>query len=320
MNSESSDFKPEDTTPEIIGKEAEAERQAENVPEKTLAEIEAETAKIREETKAAREAKEESDAILRREEAVRGAFTFSDSTQFKRLLKLLNDTVADEATFTLNSEGLHLIQMDAARVSMVILSIARDEFETFECFKPGKFALNTGQLLKKGFKNVYKNEKVSFAIGYLKATFMLQSSLNRTFPTYILDIDTSETPVPKIVFTSKAKVTMEGLRTVLRDVSDGNALEIKTGPDSILFQEHGDDAENPIHVAMKTGDAHLLTIEGPGARGLYSSIYLKAIAEALAPLTDLVTISHGDDMPLKLEPMIQHVKFEWYMAPRIETS
>ena len=87
-------------------------------------------------------------------ELVNGEITFPSSKQFKDLMQLLSDNVSDELVFRLDQEGLHLTQMEATRVSMILLDLPTDGADEFLCTEPGLFSFDVSYMLKRALKRV----------------------------------------------------------------------------------------------------------------------------------------------------------------------
>jgi DNA polymerase III sliding clamp (beta) subunit (PCNA family)/ribosomal protein L37AE/L43A len=257
----------------------------------------------------------------------RATFRFNEAIDVKRLFTAFDNLLADEVVFRIEADGLHVLQMDASRTTMVAVNIERGNFEEFACTQPGCFVVDVGRIVKKPLKNVaYKGEQLSFTIGYGKANMVLQSSINRVFDITLLEMpDPYEVPpMPKIAHTVHAKLVLEALRKVLKDTT-GDHLEILASDDGLKFVEHAD--EMPLSVQMSKGDPNLLTIERSDpsrdiTRAVYSTTYLKALCEALYTLGDLVLLEFGQDLPVKMTVPMSGLRsdFAWWLAPRIESE
>lgn len=147
----------------------------------------------------------------------RGYFKLKDSKKLKALFKVLECLCDDEVTFTLSQNDLKCRMMDVSRIAMTDLKLERPDFEEFECAVPGKFALNVKDMVERVFKNLYKDESVTFTIGYDKANMRLSSRLNRTFAIKPLDPNMEEIPDPKIKYTVHAKLVTDAVRDALKD-------------------------------------------------------------------------------------------------------
>jgi DNA polymerase III sliding clamp (beta) subunit (PCNA family) len=261
------------------------------------------------------------------EQLPRGTFKFNEAVDVKRLFTAFDNLVSDEVIFRLDKEGLHVRQMDPSRCAMLDVNIERANFEEFECTQPGCFVVDVGRIIKKPLKNVaYKDEQLSFTIGYGKANMVLQSSINRVFDITLLEMPEGYEvqPLPKITPTVHAKLVLEALRKVLKDMT-GDHMEILASDDGLKFVEKAD--EMPLSVNMQKGDVNLLDIERSEAtadptRAVYATTYFKAFCEALCTSGDIVSLEFSKDMPIKLTVPMCGLRsdFSWWLAPRIESE
>lgn len=327
------DTTPEDTVHDTMRREAEAERLNEQLtgdvrtcehcgkelPASDMSQLKDGTYLCESCDLKAREAEEKA----RLEALVRGTFTYGDSTNFKDMLKALQSLLPDEVTFSLDNDGLHVRMQDAERWSMTVLDLRPGDFEQFLCTKPGKFAVDVKRLLDKPFKSVYKNETVTFTVGYDKANLLLSSSLNRTFPIILLDPSEEEVPMPKVKHTANVKIVTETMRTILRDC-DSNPVRISATPKQLVFQEKGDESEMPVNVPLPKGHDGLLVLETHGhdeIKANYSATYLRAFCEVAFKLSEITGLSFGDDLPMRVSmESLRAGTFEFWLAPRVETE
>lgn len=337
----SEDFKdepPQDTVHEIIKKEAEADQLREQLEGETRTcehcgkpDIPSNMSQLKDGTWLCHpcdaKAREEEERA-RKEQAVRGSMTFNDSKHVKALLKAVTTLTDSETTWTLDKDGLHLVQMDPSRVSETIVNYPKHAFDEFSCRVPGKFAFDAQFVLDRRLKNIYANETVELTVGYETAALMLHGQINRKSPLTLVDPSSEESPpIPKVEHTVNARLVVETLRNVIRDMQDGNAVAISADNDSITFTEL-EDGQEGYHVTLQQGDAGLLVLErklgkrAPPEKAKYNVAYLRAFLENVYPLAEVVALTYACDRPAKFEVLLgrNDATLVYWIAPRVETD
>lgn len=257
-------------------------------------------------------------------ELVRAHVTLSDSRQFKALVKFLFDVVSDEIVFKVDEEGIHVLQMDPSRVSMTKVEIPKWCCEEFYCQTGGIFVLNVERLLKRVVKRINKDETVTLDLAEGKLTATLKARLTRVFGLPLLDLpqDYDEPPLPKLAPTVQVKLITTAVKEILQDIEDTH-VKLTADSEQITFEEKNGDMLENFHVTLKRGSDSLLDIENkrmePGpVKSHYSKDYLKSFVEGVAPLTDILTLSYGTDMPIQLKVQTASgYEITFWLAPRI---
>jgi len=247
-----------------------------------------------------------------------GYIEMTDSVQVKNLLKLIN-VLVDEATFKLTPQGLTLRAMDPSRVAMIDLVVPREHCVEHLCSEDMKFCVGIERYLDKTLKNITKNDSIRLDIqtGKIDKMFTrLSSKLKRQFSTSLLEVSDEEVPTPKISFNYTARLVLENVNTVFKDLNDH--FQINGTQDGLTFQEKGDLED--FTVTLQKGDDSVLNIEAKEeSKATYSVSYLGKVLKALSPLTDIIEVSYSTDMPIRISAELQHLgTVNIYMAPRID--
>jgi len=249
-----------------------------------------------------------------------GYMVLPDAMQVKNLLKTLN-VLVDEATFKLTPQGLSLRAMDPSRVAMIDLVIPRESCVEHSCPEGMKFCFSLERYLDKTLKNITKNDAIRLDIqtGIVdKMNTRLTSKLTRQFSMPLLEVSDEEVPTPKINFNYSAKLVLENVNTVFKDLEDHFRL-IGT-QDGLTFEQTGD--IESFTSTLQKGDETVLDIEAKeDAKATYSVSYLKEALKALNLLTDIIEVSYSTDMPVRISAEIEHLgTVNIFVAPRIETE
>ncbi len=249
-----------------------------------------------------------------------GYIVMPDALQVKNLFKLMN-VLVDEGTFKLVPQGLTFRAMDPSRVAMIDIVIPREGCEEHLCTEEIKFCFSIERFVDKTLKNITKNDAIRLDIqtGIVdKMNTRLTSKLTRQFSMPLLEPSEEEIPTPKINFNYSAKLVLEDVNTLFKDLEDH--VRIIGTQDGLTFEQKGD--IEAFTVALPKGDETILNIEAKEeAKATYSVSYLKEILKALNPLVDIVQVSYSTDMPIRISAEIEHLgTVNFYVAPRIETE
>ncbi len=242
--------------------------------------------------------------------------------------KLLRDMfsaisiLVDEATFTLNPEGIQLRAMDPSRVAMVDFQWPSSIFDDYQCDEPQKMCLNITELLKL-LRRSSKDETIELSLN--PETARLQISItgryNRTFNMPTLEPQEEEVPTPKITFKVQAKATTEGLRQAIEDaqiVSDHVRLEADS--EKLTLNATGD--LMGANIELKKGSDALLDLQvQEPAKATFSLSYLAEIIKAASASSEIATIEFANDMPIHIDfQQPKEGRLTYYLAPRIEVE
>jgi proliferating cell nuclear antigen len=249
-----------------------------------------------------------------------GYIVMQDAQQVKNLLKTIS-VLVDEATFKLTPKGLTLRAMDPSRVAMIDMVIPRESCVEHLCPEELKFSFSVDRFLNKTLKNVTKNDAVRLDIqtGLVeKMKTQLLGKLTRQFSTYLLEVSEEEIPAPKINFMYSARLVLENVNTLFKDLEDH--VRIAGTQDGLTFEQTGD--IETFTSTLQKGDDTVLNIEAKEeAKATYSVSYLKEILKALSQLTDIIEVSYSTDMPIRISAELNHLgTVNFYVAPRIETD
>lgn len=249
-----------------------------------------------------------------------GYIVMTNAVQMKNLFKAI-EVLVDEATFKLTPQGLTLRGMDPSRVAMIDLVIPRESCVEHSCPEDMKFCFSLERFLGKTLKNVAKDDGIRLDIqtGMIeKLNTRLFSKLTRQFSMSLLEDSGEEIPTPKINFMYSARLLLESMNTLFKDLEDH--VQITGTQDDLTFEQKGDIED--FKVTLQKGDETVLKIEAKeDAKAKYSVSYLKEILKELATLTDIVEISYSTDMPMRISADLEHLgTISFYVAPRVESD
>ena len=246
---------------------------------------------------------------------------YRDAKYFKEILKGLSLWFNPEVTFKVTPEGLFLKQTDPSRVMLAKLELPKYDFEEFETDVERYFTINIKDLVKNTLKNIYKDDQVILRLSEDRLLISLKSDMERKFSVPLLENPQDlEIPEPKINFTCMVKLTIKGLKKILEDakadsvrlVADSNGLTFTSNDDLVNYS-----------ASLKRGNDHLLDIETHEAfvKATYSVNWLKDFTKALNPISDIVTLHYGTDLPMQIQARLRgNGALTVWLAPKLEVE
>jgi len=245
----------------------------------------------------------------------------SDTKTFKDVLNAIS-AIVDEATFTIDPDGIKLRAMDPSRVAMVDFEMRKTSFDEYEVKETSKVCVNLSELLKL-LKRSGKEDIIELSLDEETGQFLVKiiGRYTRTFTMPVLEASEEEIPEPKITFNAKVTLTTDDLNETLKDaalVSDN--VRIETDGENLMMNAKGDVAGARIEI--KKGSDALISVEAKeAARATFSLSYLTDIVKAASNTSDIVTLEFSTDMPLRLDFKQRYDgKLVYLLAPRIEVE
>ncbi|RAP51122.1 MAG: proliferating cell nuclear antigen (pcna) [Methanosphaera sp. rholeuAM270] len=221
-------------------------------------------------------------------------------------------SIVEEVQIEVDSDGLRLNAIDRSHITYVHLELKPTLFDIFECDKPIKLNLDTGELMK-----VLKRSKsddvmeLSVDAGNLIITF--EGQVKKTFKIKLIDLDDDAPAPPKIEYPVTIPIPIKTLKESIQDIEivagrvvisvDENNLTLTADgdfSDAIVEYLHGEKVEEPV-------------------RSVFTVEHIKEMLKA-EKFADKTSISLGDDMPLtvSLELSDNQGELTFLLAPRIE--
>ncbi len=238
---------------------------------------------------------------------------------FKDSITILSDLVSD-VKFKANADGLELIAMDPANVSMVIFKLLSSCFSQYGVKETEEVAVNLHNL-KQILRRAKPDDMLTLeTTDDNKLKIQLKSETTRSFSIPVLELDDKEQKVPELNFPIMVEMSSDLLSNSIEDVSvvaesvtflgENNQLSIKAEGDlSKAFIEIRPD-ENTI-IKVKSPDKF---------KAKYSLEYLKKMIQG-GKLSDRVTLQFNNDYPLKLEyKVVDRLLLSFILAPRVDND
>jgi proliferating cell nuclear antigen len=242
-----------------------------------------------------------------------------DTSLLKDSISILSELV-NEARFRIKKDSIELVAMDPANVAMVIFKLLASCFSEYSVPKEQQLAINLSQfkqILKRGGAN---DTVIIEATADNKLVVQFKGESTRTFSLPIIELEEKEQRIPPLAFPAVITMPSDVLNEAIDDAGVvAESVSFIAQPDKLLLSAEGDSSK--ANIEIKSSPEISIVLEGkPSVRSKYSIEYLNKMLQG-GKLADKVTISFGQDYPLKLEyKVIDKLLMSFILAPRVEND
>lgn len=222
-----------------------------------------------------------------------------------------------DATFTIDEEGLSYRMMDPSHVSLADIGIPNSCFETWSCIEKKVFALNIEEFrrlvnsldAKGSIKVEIQNEKI------LVSQNGFSASIKTIEPT------TKDVPLPRIpydssmVFSKDEKIsTMEFVRTIRKIATVSDYVTMDCNDSKVILSGKGDNGESEKTFTKEEFELR----NRHDSQTTYSLEYLMPFLRTLSKDSQ-IDIGFSSAKPLRIQTKINNLgRIDLYLAPRVE--
>jgi len=244
--------------------------------------------------------------------------TLAEPKYLKDTISIISELVS-EATFKIDNEGIELVAMDPANVSMILFKLFSSTFVEYKVEEPMELGINLSNL-KQILRRANPSDMVSLSmVGKGKLRIMFSGTSKRKFFLPIIDVDQEEQKIPELKFQAKLKLDSRILANAIDDadiVSDSLSFEVEK--DKLTVKAEGDLSQSEIEVPSGENVSIVLNESVEKLKSKYSIEYLKKMMAA-AKIADKCELKLGNDYPLRLEfNEVDKVSLSFILAPRVE--
>ena len=239
--------------------------------------------------------------------------SMSGNTELKEVFGVVSEIVED-ATFTIDPEGMSFRAMDPSHVCLVNVTIPNACFEKYEVSKEGSIALRVEEVFKI-IKALKKKDTIR-----LTTTDDYQLSISTKYnKTKLRMIEASkvDTPLPKISYNSMIVLELEDLKSALNQIKVvSEYVTLESMPTIFKLSGMGDSVSNEI--TFEKGMQEMPDIDiRENSKATYSLEYILAFVKHLTK--GRIVLDYSEKMPLRFEVSLVNVgKIHFYLAPRVE--
>ena len=250
--------------------------------------------------------------------------TTQTPTQWKAVTAAIQ-TLVEEATFDVTSDGIAFRAMDPSHVALVDLFWPSSDFQKFECTKSDRFTVRVEDFAKLIRRAESKDSLEISRQGGESLNVKLSNGYKREFELHLVESSQSSTPLPKLNLDSKFTTSEPAFDRILNDISAiSNHITIDVSRDRVQFSGKGDTGKASITLEKKVGetgkgDLQQLITEKE-SKSTYSIEYLLKITKAAGSASDSINFEYSSKMPLRLEFKLgenSNGRLFFYLAPRV---
>lgn len=241
-------------------------------------------------------------------------FSLYGNSELKQILGAINEIV-EEATLSIDNEGLTFRAMDPSHVCMIDLALPNSCFEKFNVTNPGNFCVRIEELFK-----VVKalNKKDTIRISLHENILTIATRYNKT-ELRTLEASSTDTPIPKLTYNAKVGINFKELKRSLKQIEVvSEHVTMQASNMKYILSGKGDNGSNEIVFEKGMPEMPELEIK-EDTKSTYSLEYLLAFFKHLDPGT--VILEYSEKMPLRIEVRMfntSYFRMHFYLAPRVE--
>jgi proliferating cell nuclear antigen len=216
--------------------------------------------------------------------------------------------LVNEVKIKINKEGLSIVAIDPANVSLVSFVLPVTNFSEFEA-KEETVCVNL-ESLKPVLKR-YKSGSLIMKTSEDKLIIELEGKVKRIFEIALIDINEEEKAVPPLEFNVQIEMNNEDFYEAIEDckiVSD--VCDFFAKNEKFVLEARG------LHSSRSEFSNNEIKISGEG-KARYSLEYLQKFIKG-CKISDKLVIGFSDDYPLKLEFISKNFNLIFILAPRTE--
>ncbi len=238
---------------------------------------------------------------------------------FKDSISIISELVND-VKFKATADGLELIAMDPANVSMVIFKLLSSCFTQYDVKETEEIAINLNNL-KQILRRARPEDMLSLeTTDDNKLKIQLKGDTTRSFSIPVLELDDKEQKIPELNFPITVEMNSDMFSNSIEDVSvvaesvtllgENNQLSIKAEGDlSKAFIEIRPDENTSIKAKNQEK-----------FKAKYSLEYLKKMI-AGGKLSERVSLQFNNDYPLRLDyKVVDRLLLSFILAPRVDND
>ena len=244
---------------------------------------------------------------------------FKNAKTFKGIIDAIS-VLVDQGEFIVTGEGVTLRAADQAMIAMVDFSLPESAFKSYKVDGATKLGLDLDALSKVRSRARPEDElelELSEDNATLNISFKGKAKRNFTLP--LLDISSSELPVPKIEFDAKATVLADILQDGLKDAALFNTYVTLAAEDKTFrMQAKGTSGNLKFELGDKDDSLVDLNVKGK-ASAAFSLDYLQDITKS-ANKEAHISLAFKTNAPVMISYKIEEAALKYFVAPRAEAD
>ena len=252
-----------------------------------------------------------------------------DSTVWKKIFESIN-AIVTETAISVNEQGLTLMAMDTVHVTMISLTLVKDDFEVFEIPAKEEYVLgiNTTDLLKM-LKRADNTDIITLEFVPEERKLVLKmsrldSKKSKKFSLSLIDLDATRLPLAQLMeipLNSIIDIKTKFIHEALNDAEIyTEAIRIITSSDSITFKSEGSIGEMEYVLEKEEFIVDEQEYKLGVSEGTFTINKLKSILK-ISSLVESVNLGLASDAPARLLfNLMEHSKIIYFLAPRVDQT
>ena len=244
-------------------------------------------------------------------------FKTIQASAFKATFEVMKD-ILNDVNIYISKTGFSIITLDTARVALVDIHMAAENFEEFECDTPVYAGVNISNMYKL-LKMISNNDILTLSITSPEYLDILIENntrhANTKFRLKLLDIDDERIEVPAINMTIITTMPSSDFQRICRDMNNiANEITITRNSSEFEVSCEGDFAHQNTVITCSDENTYDGCI-----RGTYSLKYLNLFTKATGMCSIIQIMQEADNRFLVLKYNIANLgELKFYLATKIE--
>ncbi|KAJ3104954.1 hypothetical protein HDU97_008702 [Phlyctochytrium planicorne] len=254
--------------------------------------------------------------------------TLDAAATLKKAIDAVKELVTD-ANFDCSDSGIALQAMDNSHVALVSLLLRSSAFNPYRCDNQFSIGINLNSLTKI-LKCSNNDDSVIIRgdAGLDTLTMVFDSKKGDRTSEYqlkLMTIDSEHLGIPDTDYEATVQMNAAEFQRICRDLSVlGDSVTIDVTKEGIKFSSSGDVGNGQVYLRNETSidekdEGTKIAITKPVSL-MFALKYLNNFTKA-TPLSDIVTISMSEDVPVLIEYSVGEVGYiRYYLAPKISDA
>ena len=238
------------------------------------------------------------------------------ASSFKSLFEVLKD-VLNDVNIIFDEKGMTILTLDTARVSLIDLHLAAENFEEYECERQILAGINIANTFKL-FKTISNNDTLEISITDRDLmNIHIKNSEKKTdtkFQLKLLDINDDQIVLPDIQTSVITTMPSIDFQRTCRDMSNlASDVKIIRKPSKFIIGCQGDFANQETTIECEKG-------EYPGTlSGVYSLKYLNIFTKATGMCSTVQIFQEDDNRFLILKYNVANLgDLRFFLAKKLD--
>lgn len=242
---------------------------------------------------------------------------YGKASNFRAILDVLSHMV-DEAVFKFDSNGMSLIAIDKAHISLATIEIPKEAFKEYEVDEEFSFGFNTLYLLKL-FKGISGSDELEISSESSEnVKVLIYAETPREYDIRNLSITQPTIPKVNMELSVKAKLSSKGFKSAVDQISSvSDTIVISANEKSLIMSTPKENKEAQVEVVFDESEGLQELEVKSNAESSYSSDYLGYIM-SLTKISGSTTLSFDEKKPVKVDFESQEGgKVTYLLAPKV---